>query len=135
MLPRPDRGMALNGFFRSSFYLQGRANKGLKVTIPPEALDKLEPDDGAQESFQPWPNKSFKYLMDWEAKDYERLNIPPMVKSTGKNESSRVFREVVLSEDMPETVLPEDMPKQSKTSPGNRTGRFASQNVRPIQNF
>jgi type IV secretory pathway TraG/TraD family ATPase VirD4 len=75
MIPLPEKGKPLCGYFCSSF-LESRP---YYAEIPPAEVKKmLLPRDERVPDFLPWPNESYKQLPPWEDADYERLGIPPM---------------------------------------------------------
>lgn len=78
LIPLPERGKSLFGYFRSEF----RLSKPYYAEIPPtEVARRLHPLDLDRSNFEPWPDNSAKYLPSWESADYERLGIPPVPPS------------------------------------------------------
>ena len=91
MIPLPERGKPLYGYFRSDFL----ESKPYYAQIPPGEVGKfLRAKDPKRLDFDPWPDNSYKKLPVWGPEDYERLGIPPVPSQPdGKEEDSDDFRD------------------------------------------
>lgn len=84
MIPLPERGESLCGYFRSDFL----DNEPYYAEIPPDQISKyLHPPNPNRLDYVPWPDNSFKKLPAWGPEDYKRLGIPlPVVYPSAPEE-------------------------------------------------
>jgi len=73
ILPRPQAGKPLYGYFSSIFKENGSP---YKAEIPSREVDeRLFPLAGGEVNFVPWPEGTSKKLPAWRSDDYERLHL------------------------------------------------------------
>jgi hypothetical protein len=75
MIPRPERGKPLCGYFCSAFL----ESTPYYAAIPPQDVaHRLLAAGPPEENFHPWPDGVRKRLRQWNADDYQRLGLPPL---------------------------------------------------------
>lgn len=73
MIPRPERGKPLCGYFTSAFIGENRPYYARIPASEVEAL--LHPKAGGEVDFLPWPSESYKHLPRWTDADFARLGL------------------------------------------------------------
>lgn len=86
VVPRPEPGKPLCGYFSSAFIENSRPYYA--QISPREVNTLLLPKAKGAPDFLPWPDESYKRLQAWEEGDFRRLGLPPPTGSTGDSAGS-----------------------------------------------